>query len=193
MAGSFVGGVGAEIGACSGVGRRSVSAWEDQLTDLVSVRGAALARFGYLLTGDDQEAVDLVQEALVRVFARTRRLDGLAEAERYVRKAMTNVFLDGRRRNARYARLAPLLVPVGPVADHAPAVDRHVDLMTALQRLSPRQRSCVVLYYYEDLPVGEVADRLGCRPGTVKRHLSDAVVGLAATMTNPYFSEGPPR
>lgn len=170
-----------------------MSGWEDQLTGLVSARGDALARFGYLLAGDDQEAVDLVQEALVRVLARTRRLEGPVEAERYVRKAMTNVFLDGRRRNARYGRLAALLRPVGLVADHAAAVDRHVDLMAALQRLSPRQRGCVVLHYYEDLPVAEVADRLGCRPGTVKRHLSDAVAGLAAAMTQPYSSEGSPR
>jgi len=171
-----------------------VSAWEDQLTDLVSARGAALAHFGYLLTGDDQEAVDLVQEALVRVFGRTRRLDGPAELERYVRKAMTNVFLDGRRRHTRHTRLVPLLHPVvGPVADHAPAVDRHVDLMQALRRLSPRQRSCVVLYYYDDLPVAEVAARLGCRPGTVKRHLSDAIAGLAASMAHPYTPEGSRR
>ena len=46
-----------------------MSGWEDQLTGLVSARGDALARFGYLLAGDDQEAVDLVQEALVRVLA----------------------------------------------------------------------------------------------------------------------------
>ncbi len=167
-----------------------MSAREDQLTDLVSARGPALARFGYLLTGDDQQAVDLVQEALVRVFARTRRLPGLTEAERYVRKAMTNVFLDGRRRSARHTRLARLLHPVLPVADHAPAVDQHVDLMVAVQRLSPRQHSCIVLYYYEDLAVAEVASRLGRCPGTVKRHLSDAVAALAAAMTHPHSPEG---
>jgi RNA polymerase sigma factor (sigma-70 family) len=60
----------------------------------------------------------------------------------------------------------------------------------ALRSLSPRQRACVVLRFYEDLPVTEVAARLGCSEGTVKRHLSDAMTRLADLVTSPFKKVG---
>lgn len=58
----------------------------------------------------------------------------------------------------------------------------HDDVANALARLSPRQRACVVLRFYEDLPVRDIADQLGCSEGSVKRHLSDAMKRMAATL-----------
>jgi RNA polymerase sigma factor (sigma-70 family) len=49
----------------------------------------------------------------------------------------------------------------------------------ALAVLSPAERACVVLRFYDDLPVKEIAERLGCKAGTVKRHLSDAMAKMA--------------
>jgi RNA polymerase sigma-70 factor (ECF subfamily) len=55
---------------------------------------------------------------------------------------------------------------------------RDGDLRAGLSALSPRQRACVVLRFYEDLTVPEVARALGCGEGTVKRHLSEAMTRL---------------
>ncbi|MEK8226011.1 sigma factor-like helix-turn-helix DNA-binding protein [Oerskovia sp. M15] len=52
----------------------------------------------------------------------------------------------------------------------------------ALAGLTPRQRACVVLRYYEDLTVPRIAEELGCAEGTVKRHLSDAMTVMKATL-----------
>jgi RNA polymerase sigma factor (sigma-70 family) len=57
------------------------------------------------------------------------------------------------------------------------------EVRRALATLSPRQRACVVLRYYEDLSVVEIADELGCAEGTVKRHLADARTKLALQLT----------
>ena len=48
-----------------------------------------------------------------------------------------------------------------------------------LDALSPRERACIVLRYYEDLKVDDIADRLGISAGAVKRYLSDAHAKLA--------------
>ena len=56
------------------------------------------------------------------------------------------------------------------------------EVRRALPTLSPKQRACVVLRYYEDLPVSEIADELGCAEGTVKRHLADARAKLATEL-----------
>ncbi|MFD7640888.1 sigma-70 family RNA polymerase sigma factor [Kitasatospora sp. NPDC059795] len=158
--------------------------WADQLAELVASRGAELQRYGFLLTGDRAEAADLVQEALVRVFTRPRRAWRLGEIEGYVRRTMLNRYLDLYRRRARYRELVPRLAesPVGP-DDSDRLADRH-QLLDALGALSPTQRACVVLRYYEDLPVAAVAERLGRREGTVKRHLSDALARLGVALAD---------
>ena len=61
-------------------------------------------------------------------------------------------------------------------------LDRDV-MLTALDGLSPQQRACVVLRYYQDLPVAQVASALGVAEGTVKRYLSDAMTRLAARLS----------
>ncbi|GLW54089.1 SigE family RNA polymerase sigma factor [Kitasatospora phosalacinea] len=156
--------------------------WTGLLSELVATRGTELNRYGFLLTGDRAEAADLVQEALVRVFARPHRSWELGRLEGYVRRTMLNRFLDQHRRRQRYALLVPKVAGPEADADHSGPVADRLRLLTALDALSPAQRACVVLRYYEDLSVAGVADRLGCREGTVKRHLSDGLARLGAAL-----------
>lgn len=157
--------------------------WKQTLADLASERGAALKRHAFLLCGDDAQAEDLVQEALVRAFARPLRAPRPGGAEAYVRVIMTNLFIDGARRRTRWRRAAPLLGRAEVAGDPADQVASHDALLAALHELSPRQRACVVLRYYEDLPVAEVAAVLGVGEGTVKRYLSEAMTRLSARLS----------
>ncbi len=96
---------------------------------------------------------------------------------------MVNLFIDGARRRSRWNRTAPLLKGTEIVTDLADQVlDRDV-MLTALNALSPRQRACVMLRYYQDLPVVQVAAALGIGEGTVKRYLSEAMTRLAARLS----------
>lgn len=160
-----------------------VEDWEQTLADLASGRGAALKRRAFLLCGDDAQADDLVQEALVRAFTRPMRVPRPAAAEAYVRMIMVNLFIDGARRRSRWNRVAPLLRPAGTTPDHADQVSERDAMLTALRSLSPRQRACVVLRYYEDLPVAKVAAALGVSEGTVKRYLSEAMSHMAVQLS----------
>nr|WP_281387065.1 SigE family RNA polymerase sigma factor [Jiangella mangrovi] len=147
-------------------------------------RGRALLRCAYLLTGDAAEAADLVQEALLRTFGRTTRGLTLESAEAYVRRTILTVHIDGRRRSGRWTRVRHLVAS----RDEAPGPEVSVvdgaDLRSALATLSPRQRACVVLHYYEDLSVTQVAEVLGCAPGAVKRYLSDARARLEPLLSD---------
>ena len=158
--------------------------WEQTLTELVSARGAALKRHAFLLCGDDSQADDLVQEALVRAFTRPLRVPRPGGAEAYVRVIMTNLFIDGTRRRSRWNRVAPLLRAASVAPDPADQVSDRDAMLTALRGLSPRQRACVVLRYYEDLPVAEVAFALGVSDGTVKRYLSEAMDQVAIRLAS---------
>ena len=158
--------------------------WDQTVADLASVRGAALKRQAFLLCGDESQADDLVQEALVRAFTRPLRVPRPGGAEAYVRVIMVNLFIDGARRRSRWRRVAPLLRPVGTAPDPADQVSDRDAMLAALRSLSPRQRACVVLRYYEDLPVAEVAAVLGVGEGTVKRYLSEAMSHVAVRLSS---------
>ncbi|MFE3196999.1 sigma-70 family RNA polymerase sigma factor [Embleya sp. NPDC059237] len=149
------------------------------LARLLAARGTVLKGYAYLLCGDASLAEDLVQEALVRALG-TRRARSVEHLESYVRKAILNLVMDGTRRRTRWLRVRPLFVmPTEPTGDEGSNAAVRLTVRDALLGLSPRQRACVVLRYYEDRSVTQIAEELGCGEGTVKRHLHDARRTLA--------------
>lgn len=156
-----------------------MTSWEDALDALVRDRGAALVRYAALLTGDPREAEDLTQEALVRTFARARgSLREPAAVEGYVRRAILNAYLDGHRRRRLWAGVRHLVARAESAPGHEGASDDRTDVEVALGRLAPRLRAAVVLRFYDDLTVPEIARRLGVSDGAVKRYLHDGVAAL---------------
>jgi len=157
--------------------------WERAFRELLATRGASLRAYAYLLTGESAAAADLVQDALLRVFNRLRVSGDVEQLESYVRSAMLNRYVDSRRRARLWHANRHLLV--GPIEHHD---DDHAladEVRQALATLSPKQRACVVLRYYEDLSVPQIADQLHCAEGTVKRHLADARSKLATHLAVP--------
>ena len=153
----------------------TVSTQDDVVEDLITARGRALTGYAYLLCGNVEDAEDLVQDALVKTFARRRAGLQLDSAEAYVRRSILTLYLDGWRRRGRWATRRHLAVaPTSTEGPEARTGDR-VDVVAALRQLPPQQKACVVLRFYEDLSVGEIAQRLGLADGSVKRYLSMGV------------------
>jgi RNA polymerase sigma-70 factor (sigma-E family) len=160
-----------------------VESWKQTLAELARDRFMSLKRQAFLLCGDESQAEDLVQDALVRAFARPLRPPRPGTAEAYVRAIIVNLFIDGARRRSRWTRTAPLLIGTETATDPASQVLDRDAMLTALNGLSPQQRACVVLRYYQDLPIAQVASALGVAEGTVKRYLSEAMARLAARLS----------
>lgn len=158
--------------------------WEDVVTRLVAERGDALTRYAYLISGSRDDASDLVQDALVKTFGRLRNGFTIASAEAYVRRAILNTYLDSGRRTSRWRRIAHLNAAPELEEPRDEQTEARLDVMRELDRLAPRERACVVLRYYEDLKVDDIAEWLGISSGAVKRYLSDALGKLAVTLTD---------
>lgn len=156
--------------------------WEQALGVMARERGAALVRYAYLLCGDWAQAEDLVQDALVKTFTRGRSGLALENAEGYVRRAIATTSIDGFRVQRRWIAVRHLFVRTDAQSGPETAVGDHLEMAEALSALSPRQRTCIVLRYYEDLPIAEIADQLGFTVGTAKRYLSDGIKALEARL-----------
>lgn len=149
--------------------------WQDTMERLVRDRERALLGYAFLVCGDSSRAQDLVQDALVRTFTRERKGLTVYAAESYVRRAITSVFIDEYRRSQRWDRVQHLFQHEEPGRDPIHAIEAGSDVHAALATLSPRERACVVLRYFDDLTVPQISRHLGLAEGTVKRYLADAV------------------
>lgn len=140
--------------------------------DFVVTRSDRLLRTAYLLTRDWATAEDLLQESLAKAWF---AWPGVDEPEAYVRRVLVTTYTSWWRR--RWRRELPSDdLPDTPTSDLVS--DERDALWRALGRLPARQRAVVVLRFYEDLPVTEVARLLGCEPGTVKSQSAKALAKL---------------
>jgi len=159
-----------------------MSRWNDLFAEVARTRYSSLVAYGILLTGSRPDAQDLVQDAMVKVFSRVRTLPSAAAADQYIRRAMFTLYLDETRR-ASVARAARSSVAMpAEMPDAVAGIGEAADVRAALGRLSPQERACVVLRYFDDLTVPSVAATLGIAEGTVKRYLSDAHAKLGSAL-----------
>src|SRR5688500_18092009 len=134
---------------------------EDEFRQFVVSRTERLRRFAYLCCGDWHRAEDVVQTALLRLYrswkrARRKSVDG------YVRRIIVNLLIDEYRlvwfRRVHVSERLPERVLPEP----AGGADQRMVLTEALMRLPKRQRAAVVLRFWEDLPVEQTAQIMGC-------------------------------
>ncbi|MEO3792104.1 SigE family RNA polymerase sigma factor [Nonomuraea sp. B10E15] len=140
--------------------------------DFVATRSDRLLRTAYLLTRDWGVAEDLLQESLAKAWF---AWPGIDEPEAYVRRVLVTTYTSWWRR--RWRRELPSDDLPHAVAHDPPGGERE-ELWQAVGRLPARQRAVVVLRFYEDLPVAEVARILGCQEGTVKSQCAKALAKL---------------
>jgi RNA polymerase sigma-70 factor (sigma-E family) len=159
---------------------RDGSAEEGDYVEYVSARVPALRRLAYVLTGDGHRADDLVQQTITTLYVKWARASRADHLDAYVRTMLVRTYLDERRLAWARVRLFRDAPEPEPVANDG-AEDRQV-LRDALRRLPRRQRAVLVLRFFYDLPVDEVARTLGCSPGTVKSHTSRGLAALRSLL-----------
>jgi RNA polymerase sigma-70 factor (sigma-E family) len=137
----------------------------------VAARTPALIRLAYLFTGDWHLAEDLLQTALMRCYP---RWSGVDSPEAYVRRTMVTTVTGWRRRRWNAERPTAQL-PERADSDPGSEAAVRTDVLRLLRALGPRQRTVLVLRFYEDLSEAEVAALMGTTIGTVKSQTARAL------------------
>lgn len=146
---------------------------------LFEQEGARLVQLARLFVDDRTAAEDLVQEAFIRLARSAHRIREPHKAAAYLRSIVLNLARDHNRRGLVSLRhRAPQAPPPPTVEDVVAEGEAHREVIAALRALPRRQRDCVVLHYYLELPVAEVASTLGLSANSVKTHLQRGLRAL---------------
>jgi RNA polymerase sigma-70 factor (sigma-E family) len=145
--------------------------WDDRLTAIYRERYGRLVRLAYLLTGHNAVAEEIVQDAFVashHVRAQVR------DPYPYVRSTVVNRCRSWGRRYQVERQHRPQ--PPDPAELSAD------EMWDALESLSDRQRTAIVLRFYEDLSDTRIAEILDCRPSTVRSSIRRGLQSLRAVI-----------
>lgn len=156
----------------------------------VEARGRAWERYAYALTGDAHRAQDLVQTVLLQAYRRWSRISGVEQPDAYIRRMLTNGYLDWRRRRGNAE------VPLEEIPENESGSDLAVgvvdrdELQRALLELSPHQRTVLVLRHVEGADDEAIAEMLGCSVGTVRSHAARGKARVRAFLSETNSAAG---
>lgn len=138
---------------------------EMEFTEFAVATSPRLRRAAFLLCGDWHTAEDLVQTTLTKVFVSWRKIRRADAAHAYAARTLVNAYLTDKRLK-RTGEIATDRLPERPAESLAP--ETRIVVLDALATLPPKGRAVVVLRYWADMSVEQVAAALGCSPGNVK-------------------------
>lgn len=156
---------------------------------LFATHFASLCRTAYLVVGDPLLAEEMVMEAFARTLPRWAAVQRADQPVAYLRRAVVNLCISRLRRLGVERRTRDREAHGEPVRWDADLADEARVVLDAVGHLPARQRACVALRYFDDLPEQEIAAALGCSTGTVKSQLSKARSRLAQLL-DPRTQEG---
>ena len=142
-------------------------------------RGQAILSFAWLVTRNQYDAQDALQDALTGLYPRWERFASADDAEAYLKRSISNASVSNWRKSRKH------LVPVAdpglqqpPVPDFTTAVDE-VDMVWQMcEYLTPQQRAVVVLRFREDCSFGDIARILEIPEATARSHVHRALARL---------------
>ena len=164
-------------------GTATVPDSDSVVATLFTTEAARLVSLARFFVDDRTAAEDLVQEAFIRLSRSAHRIREHDKAAAYLRSIVVNLARDHNRRGLVSLRHRPPAHPDEPSAeDTAAHNESREEVVAALRDLPVRQRDCIALRYYLELPVEEIAATLGISANSVKTHLQRGMRTLARTL-----------
>lgn len=153
-------------------------------------------RTALVITGDQEAASDLLQDVFLRLFRFAERIDSNRPLEPWLYRMTTNLTYTWVKRNNRWMHsledVAEWLVGTGKNMPHEVAEKRDDwdQVQRAISTLPLPQRVVIVLYYLNDLSLGEISDILEVPEGTIKSRLYYGRLALKKSLGLALYGEG---
>ena len=164
---------------------------EELVLHLFRTEGRSLVRLARLFVDDRDAAEDIVQEAFLRLARHAGKIEAVDRAPAYLRSIVLNLARDHNRRglvSLRHHATSGREIDVelgDAVGDQLVRTEEHRRVIEAVRQLPARQRDCIALRYFEELPIERIASTLGVSVNSVKTHLRRAMATLDRRLGEP--------
>lgn len=143
---------------------------EHELMNLIDQHKNQLYRIAYSYVKNEQDALDVIQEAVCRAIVNQNTLRETAYMKSWLIRIVINCALDICKRNAKVKSVTPEILE-NQMADENSSLDEILDLRKAIEALGEPQKTLIQLRFYEDLTLEETAQIMEMPLGTVKSHI----------------------
>lgn len=160
---------------------------EHGFADYFTSRSSAMRGTAYLLCGDWHRAEDLVQTAFVKLYRVWHRVATSEKRDAYTRQILVRTFLDETRRGFFHReQVSPERAE--PTASQPGSTEDRMVLLDALEQVPSRQRTVLVLRFWEDMSIDDTAKVMGCSAGTVKSQTARGLDTLRQVVPSSTFT-----
>ncbi len=139
-------------------------------------------RLAFSYTKNQEDALDIVQESIVKALSKSKALDKPEYVKTWFYKILVNTALDFLRKNNRLINTDPLLMEIYDEGTEDNYAD--FDLQKAIDSLPENNRTIIILRFFEDLPLQEISEIVGDNISTVKSKLYSSLKKLKITLNS---------
>ncbi|BCB04229.1 DNA-directed RNA polymerase sigma-70 factor [Bacillus sp. KH172YL63] len=155
--------------------RRAKKGDDKAFQELIEEEKNKLYRMAYIYVKNEDDALDIVQDTIYKAFISIKKL----KEPRYFSTWLTRILIHSA---LDYMKKKNKVVPFEDMGDFPNSqhirVEDELDLGEAIERLDPHYKTAIILRYYHDLPIKEIAALLKCPQGTVKTRIHRAIQQL---------------
>ncbi|QDP39500.1 sigma-70 family RNA polymerase sigma factor [Radiobacillus deserti] len=171
--------------------RRAMNGDDEAFYSLIQENKSTLYRTAFAYTKNEHDAIDIVQEAVYKAYISLGKLKEPDYFHTWLTRILINCAIDFLRKKKRvipFDEPLPESVTSNGVLEQKPVEDT-MDLLQAVANLNEKYKTVIILKYYRDLPLKQIAEILDCPIGTVKSRLNMALKKLRINLEEDWVYE----
>ena len=143
-------------------------------------------RVAYTYVKNQDDALDVVQESICKGLDKIKSLKDIESIKTWFYRILINTAIDYIRKNKRYVQGGEEIA-IYSYIEHD--IDTEIDIQVALDNLSEKNKSVIILRYFEDMKISDIATVLGENENTVKTRLYKALKLLKVSINDSIEGE----
>lgn len=155
----------------------------DYLVDFIIKQREACYRLAYSYVHNKEDALDIIQDSICKALSKVKGLEKPEAVKSWFYRIVVNTSLDFLRKNKRYVYVEDdILEAVSPTSeDHY----EDVDLSAAIEKLPTQSKTVIILRYYEDMKIEDIAQIMNENVNTTKTRLYSSLKKLKLSLEEP--------